>query len=154
MPLKERLYGLAWRYLKCSDTAADVVQEVLLKVWRSQQPLAQYRNLTAWCLTLTRNQALDALRKNPQQVPYPEKEHLLVVQDNILEQKQLRQYLRKQVAALPPRQREAVELRDFEQLSYAEIADVLETEVNQVKANLHKGRQAIRKSMKEWKTWI
>ena len=59
LPLKNQLYRLALRITLNPAEAEDVVQEVLLKVWNKRREWGQLQSIEAYCLTLTRNMAID-----------------------------------------------------------------------------------------------
>ena len=63
--------------------AEDVVQEVLVKVWKKEKDLKGIENFEAWCMTVTRNLALDKLRKVKRTLE-PVENHIQI-QDNALD---------------------------------------------------------------------
>lgn len=58
-----KLYTVAFTFLKSQEAAKDVVQEVFLKVWLKREQLASIQNAEAWLFILTRNEVLNALKK-------------------------------------------------------------------------------------------
>ena len=66
-PMQNKLFRFALRFVADAAEAEDIVQEALIKVWNRRNELDQYRNLEAWCMTVTKNLALDKLKiKTPQ----------------------------------------------------------------------------------------
>ena len=119
----DELYGFALWICGAPADAADIVQEVFLRLMRSRARLAKVRDGRAYLLRMTRTAAIDLHRRR--RVPHePLDERMLtpVVPDPTasLEARRLSRW----VARLPPRQRAAVYLRYFSELSYAEIGRV------------------------------
>lgn len=63
LPLKNELYRLALRITLSREEAEDVVQETMIKVWNNRERWNDIDSIEAYCLTICRNLALDALRK-------------------------------------------------------------------------------------------
>ena len=59
LPLKDRLFRVAWCILRSKEEAEDIVQDVMLKVWRDEK--GKVENLAAYCYTMARNLALNRL---------------------------------------------------------------------------------------------
>ncbi len=119
----DELYGLALWICGSAPDAADVVQDVFLRLMRSRARLGAVRNARAYLLRMTRSAASDLYRRR-RVAHEPLDERLLspVVSDPVagLEAQRLSRWL----AKLPPRQRSAIYLRYFSELSYAEIGRV------------------------------
>jgi RNA polymerase sigma-70 factor (ECF subfamily) len=150
LPLKNELYRLALRITLSREEAEDVVQETMIKVWNNRERWNDIDSIEAYCLTICRNLALDALRKKENlhesidekmmQSPNFATHNL---QDRIIQQERV-QIVRKLVDALPEKQRSCMQLRDFEGKSYKEIATILNISEEQVKVNIFRARQAIK----------
>ncbi len=153
MPLKNELYRLALRITLDKAEAEDVVQETMIKVWNRRGEWDAIDSIEAFCLAVCRNLALDKMRKQanrsqpldasagtePPDHSYtsnPERQTML--HDRV-------QLVRKLVDSLPEKQRSVMQLRDFEGKSYKEIATVMCITEEQVKVNLFRARQAIKK---------
>lgn len=150
LPLKNELYRLALRITLSREEAEDVVQETMIKVWNNRERWNDIDSIEAYCLTVCRNLALDALRKkenlhesiDEKMIQSPNfATHNL--QDRIIQQERV-QIVRKLVDALPEKQRSCMQLRDFEGKSYKEIATILNISEEQVKVNIFRARQAIK----------
>lgn len=152
-PNRHRLYRLALRITGNVQEAEDVVQEVMEKVWKSSAPqTAAIKNWEAWCIVLTRNLALD---KNQQQA-----QRRTAPLDGVLERtaggtdparsaeaNDLTARIRQMIQELPEKQRLVMHLRDIEERSYEEIAELLDISMDQVKVNLHRARKIIREKL-------
>ena len=154
LPLKNELYRLALRITLNRAEAEDVVQETMIKVWNRRDNWGEIDSIEAFCLTVCRNLALDKTRKQANQsqplddtavsaepadhsyTSNPERQAML--HDRV-------QLVRRLVDSLPEKQRSVMQLRDFEGKSYKEIAAVMGITEEQVKVNLFRARQAIKK---------
>ncbi len=148
LPMKDKLYRVALRITNDNSDAEDVVQEVLVRVWELRETWQMYHNLGGWVMQLTKNKAIDKTRSKHRKtdnlefataIPHAESspEQAAALADTV-------EKVRKMVTQLPEKQRIVMELRDFEQLSYQEISDILEMPLNQVKVNLSRARKSIR----------
>ena len=148
LPLKNRLFRFAYSILGDHDLSKDVVQETMLKVWEKRNDLSRIQNLEAWCMTMTRNFALDKLRSKHHKTidlreglnqEYDEKSpYQLVELGNTIE------LIDKIVSDLPRKQQETFQLRDIEGFSYQEISEITGYNINDVKVNIFRARKIIR----------
>ena len=142
LPLKDRLFRVAWCILRSKEEAEDIVQDVMLKVWRDEK--GKVENLAAYCYTMARNLALNRLVLKDNRSKELEGAYEQEVQEQPLEKMKL---LYRMIDGLPGLQRDVVQLRDMEGLSYRDIAKTLQVTEEQVKVNLFRARKKI-------KTWI
>jgi RNA polymerase sigma-70 factor (ECF subfamily) len=127
--------------------AEDVGQDAFLAAFNRLGRFRGEGTFRAWLLQITHNTALNALaRRRPEPVdpaerlrdePAPEGERTPVWR---LEQRERAERLERKLAALRPRHRVVLVLRDLEGLSYEEIARVTETPIGSVKGRLHRAR--------------
>lgn len=61
-PFQDKLFRLAKRLLVSKEEAEDATQEVLLKLWHKKKRMAQYNNVEAFAMTMTKNHCLDRLK--------------------------------------------------------------------------------------------
>ncbi|MCB0762885.1 MAG: sigma-70 family RNA polymerase sigma factor [Flavobacteriales bacterium] len=157
LPLKNKLFAFAFRYVRNREEAEDIVQDVMLKVWNAQEKADDIKNIEAWCMTLTRNRSLDVLKSKSSQTSELQDYHLSPSQeatpDVQLERKEMMSKIKKVIDMLPLKQKEVVELRDFQGMSYKEIADILGADINVVKVNLHRARKTIQEKITQWTTY-
>lgn len=145
LPLRDRLFRVAWYILRNKEEAEDIVQDVMLKVWREEEQ--KVGNFEAYCYTMARNLALNRLALKDNQ-----SEELKMTYDRQLQEEPLQQVihmeklklLHQMIAELPELQREVVQLRDIEGLSYLDIAKTLQITEEQVKINLFRARKKIK----------
>ncbi len=153
LPLKNKLFRFAFSYLKNEDDAKDVVQDVMIRSWEEIDEEKEIRNVEAWCMTLVKNRSLDRLkRKGRNYLQVVDQRNLLSADADPLQRTmelENKQKIQGIIARLPEKQREVIELRDMEQYSYLEIAEILEIELNHVKVLLHRARMQVRKELQE-----
>jgi RNA polymerase sigma factor (sigma-70 family) len=149
LPVKNKLFRFAFRLLGSSEEAKDVVQEVFIKVWNGRDQMASIDNMEAWCMRITRNLSLDKIRARQRKATDPIEENFDVQNDSrtpyeATENSENMQRISQLIASLPEKQRQVMHLRDVEGYSYNEICEILELDMNQVKVNLFRARNAVR----------
>ena len=149
LPLKNILYRLALRITLNSQEAEDVVQDVIIKMWKMGERLNDVENLESYALRLTRNLSIDRQRMKVNQVEsFDELEDFHGgISNSIesrLEQQERIDSIRDIMMQMPEKQRLVMQLRDFEGKSYKEIALALEISEDQVKVNIFRARQFVK----------
>lgn len=152
---EKRVYAVALRSSGNPEDAADIVQEVFLRAWRSIESFRGDSGLSTWLFRITMNLCVDHARHKhaqpqtqpivtddeterplPDPAPTPE-EHL----DN----RELGRELAAALEEISEEHRRIVLLRDVSGMSYTEIAEVLEISEGTVKSRLSRARIALRK---------
>jgi RNA polymerase sigma-70 factor, ECF subfamily len=152
LPTKNKLFRFAFRLLGNEDEAKDVVQEVFIRVWKGREKMDEVRNWEAWCMRIVKNLSLDRIRINHRQNTYPIAEGFDVRYESLTphettELHESMQQVSQLIASLPEKQRQVIHLRDVEGYSYNEICEILELDMNQVKVNLFRARNAVREKL-------
>jgi RNA polymerase sigma-70 factor, ECF subfamily len=143
------VYCIALRVLREPALAEDVMQEVLLMVWkRPQSFVAQRGNLAAWLSVVARNRAIDVLRRRSPLEPIDEMP-LPDPRDMRLEHEQgwMLNKVRAALEQLPAEQQRPLELAYFEGLSHTEIAQRTGAPLGTIKTRIRAGLMTIRKAM-------
>ena len=148
LPLKNKLFRFAFSFLKNEEEAKDVVQEVMLKCWELSQKKHQIQNYEAWCMTLTRNNSLDKLKRKGRHSDTLS-EHFELGSDSmtpfsITQAAETESAIQSIIDRLPVNQKEAITLRDLEGYSYKEIAEIMHVNINHVKVLLHRARSTVK----------
>jgi RNA polymerase sigma factor (sigma-70 family) len=152
LPTKNKLFRFAFRLLGSQEEARDVVQEVMIKVWNGREQWATIDNMEAWCMRITKNLSLDRLRSKQRKITDPMEDGFEIRQEGLtpLERTELDEsmvQINQLMTALPDKQRQVMHLRDIEGYSYNEICEILELDMNQVKVNLFRARNAVREKL-------
>lgn len=153
LPLKDKLYRLAFRITLDSAEAEDVVQDTLIRVWNKRDEWSQVESIEAYCLTIVRNLAIDRSQKMEARnteltSEVREMSDTLTPYDRLAQDEQM-QLIHRLVNGLPEKQRTIMQLRDIEGKSYKEIANILQITEEQVKVNLFRARQKIKQRYTE-----
>ncbi len=148
IPHLKRLYGAAYRITGNPADAEDLVQETLLRAFRGFDRFASGTNLRGWLFTILYHVRTDALRRAGR-APRMEEldEEVLSVPPPQEALASSGQDLERALATLPEPFRAAVVLRDIEELSYAEIAEVLQVPTGTVMSRIHRGRARLRAAL-------
>ena len=148
----DSLYGTALRLTRRPADAEDLVQDTYLKAFRSAAQFQRGTNLKAWLFTILHNTFRNMRRhdgRNPMDVDsdYVEQAPARAANDyspeELLTRATLDVDLQDALDALPEAFRQAVWLRDVEELTYAEIADVLAIPIGTVMSRISRGRRAL-----------
>ena len=153
LPLKDKLYRLALRITLDSAEAEDIVQDTMIRVWNKRDEWAQFNSIEAFCLTVARNLAIDRSQKSEaQNIELPTETQEMSdgsTPERQLERSEQMDLVRKLINELPEKQRTIIQLRDIEEKSYKEIADVMQLTEDQVKVTLFRARQRIKAKYNE-----
>lgn len=129
------------------DEAEDVQQEVWLGVYSSLHTLANPRAFRTWLFRMTRHRAVDHLRRRRRERELLEDVALATDVEAAADESALGPVdaaaLDAAMAQIPPPQREVLLLRHRDDLSYAEIAQIVGSPVGTVKTRLHHGRKRL-----------
>ena len=147
-------YNLAIWLTRNPHDAEDVVQEAYLKAYKHRSALRGGQVMRPWLLAIVRNCCYDFLRKrqfDKKNSTFEEELHgfpqeQLTPETSLLQQARS-ELVRSAVAQLPAEFREVLVLRDLEDLSYREIANIIGIPIGTVMSRLHRGRKRIQRSV-------
>jgi RNA polymerase sigma-70 factor (ECF subfamily) len=149
---QSRVLTLATRILDNRSEAEDVAQDIFVKVFQSLHEFRGASRFSTWLYRITVNHCLNYLRRRTrQQQTLVTAEPMDWMQESptsnphrTLEQKERWALVQAKLQVLSPEYRTILLLRDFEGLSYEEIADVLQLESGTVKSRLHRARTELK----------
>jgi RNA polymerase sigma-70 factor (ECF subfamily) len=153
--------GTAARMLGSNSDAEDIAQQVFIRVWKSARRYVPRAKFTTWLLKITRNLVFNELRRAKRRAqvslqPEPGAEEISLkdetnpAPDASLLEGELQQAIEEAIMQLPESQRMALVLRRYEQLSYEEIAEVLDLSVPAVKSVLFRARTELRARLSKY----
>jgi RNA polymerase sigma-70 factor (ECF subfamily) len=141
------LFRFAWRLTGSVETAEDVLQECFLALIEGASFDADRGSLRAYLFGIARNLALKRLRLAERESEEVQDTETDVGPLEDLLSAERCEVVARAVLALPPFQREALVLFEYEELSLDEIAEVTRIEVGAVKARLHRARETLRRQL-------
>lgn len=151
---EKRVYTLALRMTGDREDAEDVAQEAFLSAWRGLPSFRGESGFSTWLYRLTSNAAVDHLRKNRRQRAEASLNDEALGLDAVdpgptpqeqAEARSLREAVRWGMGELTREHRQVLSLREYEGLSYEEIAGRLGVDLGTVKSRLSRARGALRK---------
>ena len=149
LPLKDKLFRLALRITSNREEAEDIVQDTLIKLWNQRDEWSAIQNIETYIMTICRNLALDAIdKKERQNISLNEMVHdqpdNSQIQDETLIRQQQMNSIQAIIQQLPEKQRTIILLRDIEEKTYQEIANIMGLSLSDVKVNLFRARQTLK----------
>ena len=162
---QDKLYNVVLRMVGNADDALDIVQEAFLKAYRSLSRFKGQSKVYTWLYRIAVNTALSFRRSAAVQMSRSsvslddnprgeDKESKREISDSTYngssgaEQSEAKEQITRAITELEPELRTVVVLRDLEDLSYEEIAEILEVPKGTVKSRLHRGRLVLRDKLK------
>ena len=160
-----RVYAVCFRFTGTTEEAQDLTQEVFLRVFRS---LGSFRagegSFTVWLTRLTRNLLVDHYRRTKyERVTDNIEDKLPVLEERtaqfsrtegMLAGREAGELLQEALQKLSPELREAVILRDLQEMEYREIARVLNVPEGTVKSRLNRGRAELARILRRQKVAV
>ncbi len=142
-PLERLLLTVSYGVLHSWDLAADAVQSALLKGWRYRHSMKDAQSFKPWLVRITINESKNLIRRG-----FPAE-----LRENVADKPQDRDMqvdVRQAVHALPEKYRLPVILFYFEGMAVADIAKALDLPQGTVISQLHRGRERLRKELKDY----
>jgi len=148
--------GTVARMLGSNSDVEDIAQQVFIRVWKSAPRYKRRAKFTTWLLKITRNLVFNELRRtkrhphlplqpaDPVAEELPIKDETVPAPDASLLGSELQHAIESAILRLPEAQRMALVLRRYEELSYEEIAEVLDLTVPAIKSLLFRARTELR----------
>ena len=165
---QRRVYALCYRFTASSHDAEDLTQEVFIKLYANLRSFdAAKGSFHTWITTLTRNLLVDHFRRSRQQrvtdsldagwdqgADAPHAQPLVDPRTTPLQHvvsRQLASMVQNALARVSPELREAVILRDLQDMDYKEIAEVLSIPQGTVKSRISRGRAELARLLERTK---
>src|SRR5689334_20320796 len=153
-----KVFNIAYRFVGTYDEAEDLTQDIFLKVFRSLGTFDRRANFQTWLISVSRNLCIDhyrSVRKERETIDRDVDANELTPASRepgpmaTLEQHDRVGLLRQALAALPETLRTAVLMRDIQELSYQEIAQMLRLPEGTVKSRINRGRTELARQIKK-----
>ncbi|MEG1370785.1 MAG: RNA polymerase sigma factor [Mucinivorans sp.] len=138
----QKMYFVARRIVASHDDANDVVQNSFIKVWQSLDTFRGQSGLYTWIYRVVVNESLSFLRSKKSrffgvQSFSPDELDRLIDNDSYFEPIEAERQLAKAILLLAPRQRAVFNMRYYDELPYAQIAEIMGVSEGSLKASYH-----------------
>lgn len=145
---QDRIYRFLVRLTRSQDDARDLTQETFLRAFQSLPRWAPDARFTTWLFRIARNLAFDLLRRHKRVEFVALEEDATIVDpthgpDDVLQTAQRLRLLEAALLRLPAEHREILLLREIEDMTYDDIADVLGLNLGTVKSRIARARSAL-----------
>jgi len=145
------LYSVCYQMLKDSLEAEEVVQDSFVKLWQAKEQ--GKKQSKTWLSQVAKNQCLDLLRRRQHEMKY--QQHSLLEErvarsacDELINT-ELSQHISDAIDELKEPYKSLIVLREISQLSYQQLAEVLDLNVQQIKVYLHRARKTLKQKLME-----
>ena len=159
----KKIYNIAYRMAGNPDDASDMTQEVMIKLFRNINSFEGNSKFSTWVYRVATNTCLDELKKLRRHSTYSinseistaDGEFMYEVEDTSptpdleVERGELADMVAKAIAALNPEHRAIITLRDIQEFSYEEIANILNLSEGTVKSRLSRARMQLKKILEK-----
>ncbi|MDP6124227.1 MAG: sigma-70 family RNA polymerase sigma factor [Candidatus Latescibacteria bacterium] len=159
---KDRLFNFVVRFVGDESTAQDLVQDTFLRAYRKRESFKAIAKFSTWIYTIAGNLARSELRRRKRwrflsigARPEEEGGGGFELEDNTnrpdlhADTELVQQKINEAISNLPERYREAVLLRDVQQLDYEEISQILGVPLGTVKSRINRGRLRLQEMLAE-----
>lgn len=154
---KDIIYNLCCRYLNNRDEAEDACHDIFIKIYKSIDSFKGESKISTWIYRLTINHCLNCLRRKKiikfitfENFIEVEKQDTDTIINNFLsdyEKSEMSKILHKAIEKLPDKQKTALILNKFEDLSYQEIAKIMDTTLSSVESLIFRAKQNLSKQL-------
>jgi RNA polymerase sigma-70 factor, ECF subfamily len=145
---KMPIFRFFLRSLNHHEDAEDLTQRVFIRIYRSSERYLPQAKFSTWIFTIARNLLIDEIKKRKRRPQVVFDEHIEKVGDGEGgRSEELTEILMKHLDTIPENHRTALLLRVQRELSYREIAEVMQTTEASVKTWIHRARLDLRKSL-------
>ncbi|HEX7569266.1 MAG TPA: sigma-70 family RNA polymerase sigma factor [Verrucomicrobiae bacterium] len=162
---KQPLFNFVFRTLRDETETEDVAQNTFLQVWKSRARYERTAKFSTWLFTIARNLCLNEIRRRSRHPAesleethaehddqpsrqYEDKKIFLPTETAL--HGELAQKIEEALAGLPENQRTAILLCRQDELSYEEIAEVLDCSLSATKSLIHRGREMLKEKLKPY----
>lgn len=157
---KNPLFNFVFRFLGDRDATSDVVQETFIKVYRNKDSYKTFAKFSTWIYTIAGNLAKTELqrRKRKNQVSinsWGEDEETMdlpdggPLPDRLVDSGIKNKMIQEALLKLPEVYREMIILRDIQEMSYEEIAEMMDISIGTVKSRINRGRAQLQDLLRD-----
>ena len=154
---QKQVYAMFSHLVEKKEDISDLTQDVLLKMAKSIYQLKEPKNFKAWLNQIITNHYYDFIRKNPDKFVEYDEEKINEIKDKLGCEPgekclfgELEKLIKASLMTLPKDLRIALVLREYEGLSYGDIAKITNTAIGTVKSRLSRARMKLQDELREF----
>lgn len=158
---KNKVVNTCFGFVHNYDDADDIAQEVFIEVFNSIKYFKEDSTLSTWIYRIATNKSLDFIRKSKRKKRWADLTRLSLSDNeninnlvtdsknpfDVLEDKERFAALNNAIDKLPENQKASFTLHKYEDLSYKEIAEILDTTISSVESLMHRARKNLQKTL-------
>lgn len=145
MSFRHKLFGIALRLTGNSEDAEDAVQEAYARFWERRVTIAMKDSPEAYCVATLRNICIDIIRRRRDTEPV-ENAAGVIETDETEEIRDNAAMVIRIMETLPRKQKEVMQLRDLQELQFAEISELLGESEGNIRSLLSRARKKVREA--------
>ncbi|MCM1502242.1 MAG: sigma-70 family RNA polymerase sigma factor [Bacteroidales bacterium] len=151
---KERLYWHIRRFVCSHEDTDDLLQDTFIKIWNALETFREDSRLFTWVYRIATNETLNFIRKKKirgmlKMEPLDNILYRQIDDDTCFNGNELQRELHKAIQKLPQKQRLVFNMRYFDELSYNEISEILDTSPGSLKASYHHAYVKIKEELRK-----
>ncbi len=154
------IYALAYRVVGREEEARDIAQETFLRAFRALKGFKGQAKFSSWLYRITLNLCRDWMRRERRTPIAQTPEGVDLVElageatpwesiEDLVSRKELGRAVAKAMSVLPEEQRTAIILKEYQGLTFQEIADLLDCPLSTVKTRLYQGLTVLRRQLEQ-----
>ncbi len=161
---QKRIFAIAYRMIQNPEDAADLTQEVIVKIFKHLDKFQGNSKFSTWVYRIATNTCLDELKKTRRNTTVYSLDKEIETEEGSLmgelpdqgatpeqaaEKKAVQTAVRVAIGRLNPEHKKVIVLRDLQGLSYEEIAEIINCSVGTVKSRISRARENLKKILSQ-----
>ena len=152
---QDSIHRFAYRFFYDTDDAREITQKTFIRVYSNLDQLDDPGKFSSWIYRIAKNLCLDELKRTGRKKSSPLElvKHERIHNENPsakMETKELGEWLQKALIAIPEEQRVIIIMKEYEELTFKEIAEILDEPESTVKSRLYYGFKKLRDILNSW----
>lgn len=159
---QKKVYNTTYRMMGNHEDASDLAQEAFIRIYRNLHSFKGKSSFSTWLFTVTTNVCRDEMRKRQRRLQAQSLSEPVQFEDGEVEReiaddsmapeivslhREMHDEIQAVIEQLPPEQKEAIVLREFQGFSYEEIAEISGVAVGTIKSRISRARQSMKKEL-------
>jgi len=152
IPYSVKLYPLIFRILKNEEETRDALQDLMLKLWNKRTDLKQCSNLSAYIITVAKNDSFDLLKKKrPHVITEKDEFKILNIEASSIdpEKQEKYEYIHKTIEKLPDKYKTVIQYRDIDGFTFEEIKEITGFEITHIRVILSRARLKVKQEIEK-----